>query len=109
MRLAPSATLVALALPWVATPALAQPYQGEAAAGRPLAETWCANCHLIAPGGPGPASDAAPAFAAIAARPEVTAEGVQTFLRVPHANMPDHRLTLHQVQDLAAFLLAQRR
>lgn len=76
--------------------------------GQRLAEQWCANCHRIAPAGPGPASDAVPSFAAIAARPGRTPEAVATFLRTPHAGMPDHGLTLRQAQDIAAYLLTQR-
>jgi mono/diheme cytochrome c family protein len=80
----------------------------DAAEGRRLAEQWCANCHRIAPSGPGPASDAVPGFATIAARPGRTPEAIATFLRTPHAGMPDHGLTLRQAQDIAAFLIAQR-
>jgi len=84
-------------------PAVAQ----DAAEGRRLAEQWCANCHRVAPGGPGPASDAVPDFATIAARPGRTAEAIATFLRTPHAGMPDHGLTLRQARDLAAHVVAQ--
>ena len=80
----------------------------DVAEGRRLAEQWCANCHRIAPGGPGPASDAVPGFATIAARPGRTPEAIATFLRTPHAGMPDHGLTLRQAQDIAAYLIAQR-
>ena len=80
----------------------------DAAEGRRLAEQWCANCHRIATGGPGPATDVVPSFAAIAARPGRSAEAIATFLRTPHAGMPDHGLTLRQAQDIAAYLLAQR-
>jgi mono/diheme cytochrome c family protein len=92
----------------LAAPALAQVPAGDPAEGRRLAEQWCANCHRIAAGGPGPASDAVPSFTAIAARPGRTAESISAFLRTPHANMPDHGLTLAQSRDLAAYLLSQR-
>ncbi len=95
-------------LPLLGTAALAQPRGGDAEEGRRLAEQWCANCHRITPGGPGPASDAVPSFAAIAAGPGRTAEGIATFLRNPHATMPDHGLTPAQARDLAAYVLAQR-
>jgi mono/diheme cytochrome c family protein len=99
---------LALVLAALALPAAAQAPSGDPAEGRRLAEQWCANCHRIAPGGPGPASDAVPSFSAIAARPGRTAEGISAFLRTPHANMPDHGLTLIQARDLAAYLLSQR-
>ena len=79
----------------------------DVAEGRRLAEQWCAHCHRVAPGGPGPASDTAPDFATIAARPGRTAEAIATFLRIPHAGMPDHGLTLRQSRDLAAHVVAQ--
>jgi mono/diheme cytochrome c family protein len=75
--------------------------------GRRLAEQWCASCHRVAAGGPGPVSDAVPDFAAIAARPGWTEERIATFLRTPHASMPDHGLTLRQAQDLAAYVVSQ--
>ena len=86
-----------------AGPALAQ----DVAEGRRMAEQWCANCHRVAPNGPGPQDDAAPAFATIATRPGRTAETISTFLRNPHGAMPDFGITLRQSQDLAAFLLSQ--
>jgi mono/diheme cytochrome c family protein len=92
--------LLAFALPVAAQAA-------DATEGRRLAEQWCANCHRIATNGPGPATDAVPGFAAIAARPGMTEEAIATFLRTPHASMPDHGLTLRQAQDLAAFVKAQ--
>jgi mono/diheme cytochrome c family protein len=79
----------------------------DAPAGQRLAAQWCANCHRIAPGGPGPVSDAVPAFATIAARPGRDAEAIATFLLAPHAGMPDHGLTLRQARDLAAHVIAQ--
>jgi mono/diheme cytochrome c family protein len=96
------AVLAAMAL-WAA-PAGAQ----DAMQGRELAERWCANCHRVTASGPGPTNDAAPAFSSIAARSGVTADGISTFLRTPHATMPDHGLTLRQSQDLAAYVLSQR-
>ncbi|MGG5822835.1 c-type cytochrome [Falsiroseomonas sp. HW251] len=79
----------------------------DAADGRRLAEQWCANCHRIAPDGPGPAGDAVPSFAAIAARPGRNADAISTFIRNPHNGMPDFGITLRQSQDLAAYILTQ--
>jgi mono/diheme cytochrome c family protein len=78
----------------------------DPADGRALAAQWCANCHRVSAAGPGPTTDAAPGFAAIATRGK-SAEDIATFLRQPHAGMPDHGLTLRQAQDLAAYVLAQ--
>lgn len=92
-----------------ALPAAAQVEPGDPAAGRRLATTWCAGCHLIAPGGPGPATDAAPAFEAIARMTSTTALSLRVFLQTPHANMPDYRLTREQIDDVVAYVLTQRR
>lgn len=93
----------------LAAPALAQPEPGDARAGRRLAATWCADCHRIARGGPGPATDAAPPFAAIAAMPSTTSMSLRVFLQSPHASMPDYHLTRDQLDDLVAYLLSLRR
>jgi mono/diheme cytochrome c family protein len=93
----------------VAAPALAQPEPGDARAGQRLAAAWCANCHQVAPGGPGPSTDAAPAFAGIAAMPSTTSMSLRVFLQSPHASMPDYRLTREQLDDLVAYLLSLRR
>jgi len=52
-------------------------------------------------------TDAALSFQAIAARPGRTEEAIASFLRIPHAGMPDHGLTLRQARDLAAYVKAQ--
>lgn len=93
----------------LAAPALAQPEPGDARAGQRLAATWCANCHRIAPGGPGPSTDAAPDFAGIAAMPSTTSMSLRVFLQSPHVSMPDYRLTREQLDDVVAYLLSLRR
>ncbi|HYF08855.1 MAG TPA: cytochrome c [Acetobacteraceae bacterium] len=97
-----------LGLAAFALPAAAQSEIGDAREGRRLAETWCANCHRVGPQGPGPANDAAAAFAAIAAMPSTTAMSLRVFLQTPHANMPDYRLTRDQTDNLVAYILSLR-
>lgn len=92
-----------------AAPALAQPEPGDPSAGRRLSATWCANCHRIAPGGPGPATDAAPSFPAIAAMPHATSMSLRVFLQTPHPNMPDFRLSRQEIDDVVAYILSLRR
>ncbi len=87
-------------------PGLAQ--AGDPAEGGRLAAQWCANCHRVAAAGPGPATDAVPAFAAIAARPGASEPAIIAFLRRPHGAMPDPGLTPRQAEDLATYILAQR-
>lgn len=93
----------------VATPAFAQPEPGDRSAGQRLSATWCANCHRIGPGGPGPATDAAPPFRAVAAMPSTTSMSLRVFLQTPHANMPDFRLSRAEIDDVVAYILSLRR
>lgn len=89
-------------------PALAQTDAGTARDGRRLAETWCANCHRVSPTGPGPATDAAPAFAAIAAMPSTTEMALRAFLQTSHRNMPNFQLSGEQTDNLVAYILSLR-
>ncbi|MEN0075711.1 MAG: c-type cytochrome [Paracraurococcus sp.] len=93
-----------------ALPAAAQDaaQQARLAEGRKVAELWCANCHLIAPDARGPAGDAAPPFQVIARMPETSDATLRAFLRMPHANMPDHRLSRAQLDGITAWILALR-
>jgi mono/diheme cytochrome c family protein len=102
------AALAMAALAMEAAPAIAQP-AGDAEAGRLIATTWCANCHAVAPGASPPTGDAAPPFAAVAARPSTTALSLRVFLQTPHVNMPDYRLTPQQTDDVTAWILSLRR
>ena len=97
--------LLALSLAVLPGLALAQIEPGDPGAGKQLAATWCANCHRIAPTGPGPATDIAPSFAAIAALPSTTSMSLRAYLRTPHANMPDYRLSREELDDIVAYLL----
>ncbi len=91
-----------------ASPAAAQSDLGDIAAGRRLAETWCANCHRVSPTGPGPATDAAPALAAVAALPTTTPLALRVFLQTPHRNMPNFQLSREQTDNLIAYIMSLR-
>jgi mono/diheme cytochrome c family protein len=101
------AALIALAASTL--PAAAQTEPGDPITGRRLAEVWCANCHQVAPGAPGPASDAAAPLQAVAQMPSTTSMSLRVFLQTPHANMPDYRLTRDQLDDVVAYILTLRR
>jgi mono/diheme cytochrome c family protein len=75
--------------------------------GRRLSERWCSECHAIdsTPGKSGKASS----FASIAARETVTADMIASFLRLPHATMPNLPLSRKDAEDLAAFVLAAKK
>ncbi len=85
--------------------ATASDLPGDPFLGREIAETWCAECHNILPGGidmlEGP-----PAFQAIADDPAVTEVALRAFLRTPHVDMPDVMPTPEQTDDLIAYILS---
>lgn len=105
MRL--TAAMIALAV--TAAPAAAQTEPGDPLAGQRLAETWCANCHQVGRGAPGPATDAAAPLEAVARMPSTTSMSLRVFLQTPHANMPDYRLTRDELDDIVAYILTLRR
>ena len=75
--------------------------------GRRLSERWCAECHAI-----GPAQGKrirAQSFASIAAKETVSAEMIASFLRLPHATMPNVPLTRNAAQDIAAFIMSMKK
>ena len=76
--------------------------------GRRVAETWCANCHVIGPGAQGPAGDAAPPFQAVARMPSTTEMSLRAFLQTPHDRMPDYRLSQAELDGTVAYILSLR-
>jgi mono/diheme cytochrome c family protein len=70
--------------------------------GRAIAEAWCAQCHLVGPGGPG--VDLAPPFEAIARDPARSDDWLRAWLSDPHPPMPDLDLTRLEIEDLLAYL-----
>jgi len=74
--------------------------------GRHLSERWCTECHAI---GPPPARPKAQSFASIAAKETITAEMIVSFLRLPHATMPNLPLTGSDSQDIAAFVMSMKK
>ncbi len=95
----PLAVLLGLAL---ATPAAAQ----DAAAGRALAERWCAACHAVAPDSGD--SDVVPSFERIARERQLTEESLTVWLAEPHQSMPSLSLTRREIADLTAYFESLR-
>lgn len=95
--------LVMLATAW---PAAAQE-TGDAATGATLARTWCSGCHVVDPR-QSRASDAVPAFAAIANMTSTTSMSLHAFLEMPHGRMPDLKLSGQQIDDVVAYILSLR-
>jgi mono/diheme cytochrome c family protein len=75
--------------------------------GRRLSERWCSQCHAI---GPAPAKfNRAQSFASIAAKEKITSEMIASFLRLPHATMPNVPLSRKDAQDIAAFIMDMKK
>lgn len=92
------ACLAALLL--VTTGAPAQ--EAQAARGLALAERWCRECHVIAPGLPG--GDAGPPFATIGVSDPDDAAAARAWLFDPHDPMPDLDLAPAQIADIIAHI-----
>ncbi len=88
-------------------PALAQEH-GDARAGRALALSVCANCHLVAEGQSKPPMDSVPSFDAIAHNQAMTEQRLRVFLNKPHWPMPDLQLSRQQIEDEIAFIAELR-
>ena len=64
------------------------------------------ECHAIAPA---PGRSRAQSFAAIAAKEKISAEMIASFLRLPHATMPNVPLRGNDAQDIAAFIMSLKK
>jgi mono/diheme cytochrome c family protein len=83
--------------------------QADSARGRSIAERWCAECHVVAPG-QRKASDAVPTFAQIGGSGRFDEATLSTFLANPHnSRMPNLSLTRSEIADLVAYIRRQAR
>jgi mono/diheme cytochrome c family protein len=75
--------------------------------GRRLSERWCSECHAIgsAPG----KFKGVPSFASIATKETITSDMIASFLRLPHATMPNAPLSRKDAQDIAAFIMEMKK
>jgi mono/diheme cytochrome c family protein len=90
---------LALLLAWLAPSAA----HADAAAGKRLAQQWCANCHVIDGGAPAASlPQGPPSFRTIAGHLDPGA--MRAFLSHPHAPMPDLALTRAEIDDLIAYI-----
>jgi mono/diheme cytochrome c family protein len=74
--------------------------------GRRLSERWCSECHAIGP--VAAKRNGLPSFASIANKANVTSEVIASFLRMPHATMPNAPLSAQDAQDIAAFMMEMK-
>lgn len=92
-----------LALALLAFPAAAQ----DPPVGARLAIRWCVACHVVEPN-QSTATDNAPSFQAIAARPNTTAGSLDRYLSIGHTLMPDFSLSSQERNALVAYILSLR-
>jgi mono/diheme cytochrome c family protein len=106
--------LSAVAFASVAASGPASADEAAVAAGRKLALEVCVSCHVVEPGQARAPTlhPPAPSFAKIAARPNVTAASLRTFLSEPHgetrrrSGMPPFLLARSEVDSVVAYLLS---
>jgi mono/diheme cytochrome c family protein len=92
-----------LALALLGLPAAAQ----DRSVGGRLAVRWCMACHVVEPN-QSTATDNAPSFQAIAARPGTTARSLDHYLSTAHTLMPDFSLSSQERNALVAYILSLR-
>jgi mono/diheme cytochrome c family protein len=78
----------------------------DPARGQELARRLCANCHATEPNGGQAVNPDVPSFAAIAKQSDVTAERLAGRIIVPHPAMPNTQLTVAEIRDVIAYILA---
>ncbi len=97
------AVVLALALALAALPAAAQ----DSPVGRRMAVRWCMACHVVE-ATQSMATDNAPSFQEIAARPGTTAASLDRYLSIGHTLMPDFSLSPQERNALVAYILSLR-
>ncbi|HKM69676.1 MAG TPA: cytochrome c [Stellaceae bacterium] len=77
----------------------------DPAAGKTLAEKWCAECHGIRTDRLSP-NLAAPTFPELAAEPSITEYSLRALLRSPHETMPHITFTPDQMDDIVGYIMS---
>ena len=77
-------------------------------AGETIARQWCAHCHQTGPD-PAIASDATPAFAAVARAKGMTETALAAFLSSSHGRMPDYALSRQEIRDVSAYIMSLKK
>ena len=74
--------------------------------GRELSQRLCSNCHATDVHPAGPMRADVPSFAAIAGRPDTSAERIAGRIIIPHPAMPGVQLTVAEIRDVVAYILS---
>ena len=76
--------------------------EGDATAGKRLAQRWCATCHQVEPSAP--AKDTAPPFASLGVQRGKDPGWIRAWLINPHPPMQGINLSRQQIDDIVAYL-----
>jgi mono/diheme cytochrome c family protein len=79
----------------------------DVAAGRGIAQRWCAGCHVIGGNQTGTVPQGPPSFPRIA-KSGMSAGQLRAFLSNPHGAMPDLALTRNEIDDLILYIQSLR-
>ena len=79
-----------------------------AAQGKQLAQRLCAVCHMNAGQGEKSGPMGVPSFRAVANRRGQSHAHIVEWLRTKRPPMPDHKVTWHEADALAAFIMSLR-
>jgi mono/diheme cytochrome c family protein len=104
MRRAKVAGIVLLCLVACAATCSAQP--ADSKHGHTLAARLCTQCHLVDGSSANARLADVPSFAAIAARPGVSAEQLAGRIIIPHPEMPGVQLTTSEIRDIVSYILS---
>jgi mono/diheme cytochrome c family protein len=99
---------VAAAILTEQSPVLAQPVDGDPAAGRQIATKLCSSCHRVLPMTLSDRADP-PSFQSIADLPSTTGISLNVFLHSNHGNMPDFIISSAESKDLIAYILSLKK
>lgn len=82
-------------------------YAQDRSNGELIANTQCSRCHVIIGTSPkdgrfGPV----PSFSEVANAPSTTQTSLREFLSMPHAWMPNYRLTRNEILDITDYILS---
>jgi cytochrome c len=106
MKLSSMVAISGFSLIWATGQAAAQTGLADVKRGQQLSERLCSGCHIVSPGSAATANVDIPTFAAIAGRPDTTAERLAGRIIVPHPPMPDTQLTVAEMRDIIAYILS---
>jgi cytochrome c len=108
MRLRNALAILGLCVGSGLAPSQAQVGLADAKRGQELSQRVCSGCHSVSPGSAATVNADVPTFAAIASRPDTTAERLAGRIIVPHPPMPNVQLTVAELRDIIAYILSLR-